>query len=430
MATLKTAELKINGDRLWGSLMEMAKIGATPKGGVCRLALTDLDRQGRDLFVRWCREAGCTVKVDRMGNIFARRAGRNNDLAPVGTGSHLDSQPTGGRFDGVYGVLAGLEVIRTLNDLGLETERPVEASVWTNEEGSRFAPAMVASGVYAGVFTLEYGLSRADADGLTMGEELQRIGYAGTEPVGGRTVHAFFETHIEQGPILEAEGQTIGVVTDAQGQRWYELTLTGQDSHAGPTPMPVRRDALLGAARVIQLVNEIGLKHAPRAVSTVGMINSYPNSRNVIPGRTFLTVDFRCPDNDELARMDAELKEGVARIAAQGRLEFDLKQIFQYDCVHFDESCVAMVRAGAQALGYSTRDIVSGAGHDACYMSQVTPTAMIFVPCIGGISHNEIEDAKPEWIEAGGNVLLQAMLAKANELPVAAAAVEAAGVLA
>ena len=430
MATLKTAELKINGDRLWGSLMEMAKIGATPKGGVCRLALTDLDRQGRDLFVRWCREAGCTVKVDRMGNIFARRAGRNNDLAPVGTGSHLDSQPTGGRFDGVYGVLAGLEVIRTLNDLGLETERPVEASVWTNEEGSRFAPAMVASGVYAGVFTLEYGLSRADADGLTMGEELQRIGYAGTEPVGGRAVHAFFETHIEQGPILEAEGQTIGVVTDAQGQRWYELTLTGQDSHAGPTPMPVRRDALLGAARVIQLVNEIGLKHAPRAVSTVGMINSYPNSRNVIPGRTFLTVDFRCPDNDELARMDAELKEGVARIAAQGRLEFDLKQIFQYDCVHFDESCVAMVRAGAQALGYSTRDIVSGAGHDACYLSQVTPTAMIFVPCIGGISHNEIEDAKPEWIEAGGNVLLQAMLAKANQLPVAAAAVEAAGVLA
>ena len=430
MATLKTAELKINGDRLWGSLMEMAKIGATPKGGVCRLALTDLDRQGRDLFVRWCREAGCTVKVDRMGNIFARRAGRNNDLAPVGTGSHLDSQPTGGRFDGVYGVLAGLEVIRTLNDLGLETERPVEASVWTNEEGSRFAPAMVASGVYAGVFTLEYGLSRADADGLTMGEELQRIGYAGTEPVGGRAVHAFFETHIEQGPILEAEGQTIGVVTDAQGQRWYELTLTGQDSHAGPTPMPVRRDALLGAARVIQLVNEIGLNHAPRAVSTVGMINSYPNSRNVIPGRTFLTVDFRCPDNDELARMDAELKEGVARIAAQGRLEFDLKQIFQYDCVHFDESCVAMVRAGAQALGYSTRDIVSGAGHDACYMSQVTPTAMIFVPCIGGISHNEIEDAKPEWIEAGGNVLLQAMLAKANELPVTAAAVEAVGVLA
>ena len=411
-------ELKINADRLWGSLMEMAKIGATPKGGVCRLALTDLDRDGRDLFVKWCTEAGCTVKVDAMGNIFARRPGRNNHLAPVGTGSHLDSQPTGGRFDGVYGVLAGLEVIRTLNDLGIETERPVEASVWTNEEGSRFAPAMVASGVYAGVFTLEYGLSRADADGKTMGEELKRIGYAGSEPVGGRPVHAFFETHIEQGPILEAEGQTIGIVTDAQGQRWYELVLTGQESHAGPTPMGVRRDALLGAAKVIQLVNEIGLAHAPVAVSTVGMINSYPNSRNVIPGKAFLTVDFRCPDNEELTKMDAELKAGVARIAAAGKLEHELKQIFQYDCVHFDESCVQMVREGAQALGYTARNIVSGAGHDACYMSKVTPTAMIFVPCIGGISHNEIEDAKPEWIAAGGNVLLRAMLAKANELPI------------
>jgi N-carbamoyl-L-amino-acid hydrolase len=397
--------------------MEMAKIGATPKGGVCRLALTDLDKQARDLFVQWCEEAGCTVKVDQMGNIFARRPGRNNHLAPVGTGSHLDSQPTGGRFDGVYGVLAGLEVIRSLNDHGIETERPVEASVWTNEEGSRFAPAMVASGVYAGVFTLEYGLSRADAEGKTMGEELKRIGYAGSEPVGGRPVHAFFETHIEQGPILEAEGQTIGVVTDAQGQRWYELLLTGQDSHAGPTPMPVRRDALLGAAKVIQLVNQIGLAHAPVAVSTVGMLKVFPNSRNVIPGKVFLTVDFRCPDNDELAKMDAELQAGVAKIAAESRLEHDLKQIFQYDCVHFDESCVAMVREGARKLGYTTRNIVSGAGHDACYMSKVSPTAMVFVPCIGGISHNEIEDARPEWIEAGGNVLLQAMLAKANELP-------------
>jgi N-carbamoyl-L-amino-acid hydrolase len=409
--------MRINGDRLWASLMEMAKIGATPKGGVCRLTLTDLDKQGRDLFVQWCQEAGCTVKVDRMGNIFARRPGRNNNLAPVGTGSHLDSQPTGGRFDGVYGVLAGLEVIRTLNDLKIETERPVEASVWTNEEGSRFAPAMVGSGVYAGVFSLDYGHSRTDQQGKTIGEELARIGYLGSEPMGNRPVHAFFETHIEQGPILEHEGQTIGVVTDAQGQRWYELVLTGQDSHAGPTPMPVRRDALLGAAKVIQLVNEIGLKHAPLAVSTVGMLNVFPNSRNVIPGKVFLTVDFRCPVNDELAKMDAELKEGVAKIAAAGRLEHDLKQIFQYDCVHFDESCVEMVRSGAKRLGYSTREIVSGAGHDACYMSKVTPTAMVFVPCVGGISHNEIEDAKPEWIEAGGNVLFQAMLAKANELP-------------
>ena len=411
------ADIRIDGNRLWASLMEMAKIGATPKGGVCRLTLTDLDKQSRDLFIQWCKDAGCTVKVDRMGNIFARRPGRNDSLAPVGTGSHLDTQPTGGRFDGVYGVLAGLEVIRTLNDHGIETERPVEASVWTNEEGSRFAPAMVGSGVYAGVFTLEYGHSRTDQQGKTMGEELERIGYLGSEPMGNRPVHAFFETHIEQGPILEHEGQTIGVVTDAQGQRWYELVLTGQESHAGPTPMGVRRDALLGAAKVVQLVNEIGLKHAPVAVSTVGMLNVHPNSRNVIPGKVFLTVDFRCPDNAELTQMDAELKAGVAKIAAAGKLERDLKQIFQYDCVHFDESCVEMVRAGAKRLGYTTRDIVSGAGHDACYMSTVTPTAMVFVPCIGGISHNEIEDAKPEWIEAGGNVLFQAMLAKANELP-------------
>ena len=411
------ADLKIDGDRLWASLTEMAKIGATPKGGVCRLTLTDLDKQSRDLFIEWCKDAGCSVKVDRMGNIFARRPGRNDSLAPVGTGSHLDTQPTGGRFDGVYGVLAGLEVIRTLNDHGIETERPVEASVWTNEEGSRFAPAMVGSGVYAGVFTLDYGHSRTDPEGKTLGAELKRIGYLGSEPMGNRPVHAFFETHIEQGPILEHEGQTIGVVTDAQGQRWYELVLTGQDSHAGPTPMPVRKDALLGAARVIQLVNEIGLAHAPLAVSTVGMLNVFPNSRNVIPGKVFLTVDFRCPDNAELLQMDAELKAGVAKIAAAAELEHELKQIFQYDCVHFDASCVEMVRSGAKRLGYTTRDIVSGAGHDACYMSKVTPTAMVFVPCIGGISHNEIEDAKPEWIEAGGNVLLQAMLAKANELP-------------
>ena len=408
-------ELRIDGGRLWASLMEMARIGATAKGGVCRLALTDLDRASRDLFLGWCRDAGCTVKVDAMGNLFARRAGRDDTLAPVGTGSHLDSQPTGGRFDGVYGVLAGLEVIRTLNDRGMETERPIEISVWTNEEGSRFAPAMVGSGVYAGVFTLDYGHSRAAADGTTIGDELKRIGYLGSEPMGDRPVHAFFETHIEQGPILEHEGQTIGVVTHAQGQRWYELVLTGQESHAGPTPMAVRRDALLGAAKVVQLVNAIGLAHAPLAVSTVGMLEVFPGSRNVIPGRTFLTIDFRCPDDAELLEMDAELKAGVARIATDGALEHDLEQIFQYDCVQFDESCVDAVRSGAKRLGYRTREIVSGAGHDACYLSKVTPTAMIFVPCIGGISHNEIEDAKPEWIEAGGNVLLQAVLAKSNE---------------
>jgi beta-ureidopropionase / N-carbamoyl-L-amino-acid hydrolase len=416
-AQLKSLDdaITVNGKRLWDSLMEMGKIGATAKGGVCRLALTDLDKQGRDLFVRWAKEAGCTISVDQMGNVFARRAGTDDSLPAVVTGSHADSQPTGGRFDGIYGVLGGLEVIRSLNDHGIETRRPVEAVIWTNEEGSRFAPAMVASGVFAGVFTLEYGLSRADVDGKTMGQELERIGYAGNVPCGGRPIHAAFELHIEQGPILETEDVTIGVVTHAQGQRWYEVVLTGQESHAGPTPMPRRRDALLGAAKIIQLVNKIGLDHAPFACATVGMIQNHPNSRNVIPGRVFFTVDFRHPDDAVLAQMDAELRAGVAAIVAESRLELtSLEQIFYYKPIAFDDDCVTSVRAGALKFGYSHRDIVSGAGHDACYLAQVAPTSMVFVPCIGGISHNEIEDAKPEWIEAGANVLLHAMLERAQ----------------
>lgn len=415
-AILKPAQapLSINGSRLWNSLMEMAKIGATAKGGVCRLALTDLDREGRDLFVRWAREAGCTISLDQMGNVFARRAGRDNSLAPVITGSHADSQPTGGRFDGILGVLGGLEVIRSLNDHGISTDRPVEVVIWTNEEGSRFAPAMVASGVFAGVFTLDYGLSRADVDGKTMGEELARIGYAGDQPMG-KPIHAAFELHIEQGPILETEGQTIGVVTHAQGQRWYEVAFTGQESHAGPTPMPRRRDALLGAARVVDLVNQIGHAHAPYACATVGMLQVYPNSRNVIPGRVFFTVDLRHPDDTVLLEMDAKLRAGIARIAEQSQVEVSrLEQIFYYAPVTFDADCVASVRAGAELFGYSHRDIVSGAGHDACYLAQVAPTSMVFVPCVGGISHNEIEDATPAWIEAGGNVLLHAMLGRAG----------------
>jgi N-carbamoyl-L-amino-acid hydrolase len=410
-----TEALSVNGARLWDSLMEMAKIGATPKGGVCRLALTDLDKQGRDLFVRWAKEAGCTISVDRMGNVFARRAGIDDSLSPVVTGSHADSQPTGGRFDGIYGVLGGLEVIRSLNDRGIRTQRAIETVIWTNEEGSRFAPAMVASGVFAGVFTEEYGLSRADVDGKTVGEELKRIGYAGDIPCGGRAIHAAFELHIEQGPILEAEGKTIGVVHAAQGQRWYEVVLTGQESHAGPTPMPRRRDALLGTARVIQLVNEIGLKYAPYACATVGMVQVHPNSRNVIPGRVFFTIDFRHPEDAVLAQMDADLRAAVAQIAESGKLELTkLEQIFYYKPVAFDGDCVASVRAAAERFGYSHRDIVSGAGHDACYLAQVAPTSMVFVPCVGGISHNEIEDATPEWIEAGANVLLHAMLERAQ----------------
>ena len=406
---------RVNGRRLWDSLMEMAQIGATPKGGVCRLALTDLDKQGRDLFVRWAKEAGCTIGIDRMGNVFARRAGSDDSLPPVITGSHADSQPTGGKFDGIYGVLGGLEVIRTLNDHGIVTRHPIEVVIWTNEEGSRFAPAMVSSGVFAGVFTLDYGLSRADVDGKTMGEELARIGYAGDLPVGGRAIHAAFELHIEQGPILETEATTIGVVHAAQGQRWYEVVLTGQESHAGPTPMPRRRDALLGAAKVIQLVNAIGHKYAPYACATVGMLQVHPNSRNVIPGRVFFTVDLRHPEDAVLAQMDAELRAGIAAAASDAKVDVSkLEQIFYYAPVAFDTDCVNSVRAAAERFGYSHRDIVSGAGHDACYLAQVAPTAMVFVPCIGGISHNEIEDATPEWIEAGANVLLHAMLGRAG----------------
>lgn len=408
-------DLRLDGARLWDSLMEMAKVGATQKGGSCRLALTDFDKQGRDLFVRWCKEAGSTIRIDRMGNIFARRSGRSDHLAPVMTGSHLDTQPTGGRFDGVYGVLAGLEVIRTLNDLDHVTERPIEVAVWTNEEGSRFPPAMVSSGVFAGVFDLEYGLSRADPQGRTLGEELARIGYAGTEDVGGREVHAFFEAHIEQGPILEAENKTIGIVTAAMGQRWYELTFNGVESHAGPTPMNRRKDALLGAARAVELVNRIGLDNAPLACATVGMINAYPNSRNVIPGRVFLTVDFRHSEEAVMTAMDQALEAGVRRIAADIGLNLDFKRIFHYAPVQFDKDCIETVREATKECGHDMRDIVSAAGHDACYMARVAPTSMIFVPCIDGISHNEVEDAKPEWITAGGDVLLRAVVSKANE---------------
>ena len=405
--------LIINGGRLWDSLMEMAKIGPTEKGGSCRLALTDLDREARDLFVQWCRDAGCSISVDQMGNIFAQRPGTDPDLPPVVAGSHLDTQPTGGRFDGVYGVLTGLEVIRSLNDHGIQTRYPIEAACWTNEEGSRFAPAMVASGVFAGIYDLEYGLSRADSAGRTMGQELERIGYAGDQPMG-RPLHAYFEAHIEQGPILVEEGIEIGVVTDAQGQRWYELELTGTESHAGPTPMDRRHDALLGAARVISLVNDTGLANAPLACATVGMVNVHPNSRNVIPGRVFLTIDIRHPDDQILSQMDQTIREGVQRIADQGGLSFELEQIFYYAPVPFDSSCVEAVDGAAQSCGYSARKIVTGAGHDACFIAHAAPTSMVFIPCIDGISHNEVEDIEPEWSTAGANVMFHAILDKAE----------------
>ena len=405
--------LRIDGQRLWDSLMEMARIGATDKGGVCRLALTDLDKQSRDLFTRWCEQAGCRISVDAAGNIFARRPGRNDSLPPVMTGSHLDSQPTGGKFDGAYGVLAGLEVLRTLNDGAVETEAPVEVVVWTNEEGSRFAPAMMGSGVYAGLFGLEEIYAARDVDGVSFGEALERIGYKG-EARGRPAVGAYFEAHIEQGPILEAERKTIGVVTGAQGQRWYEITLAGMEAHAGPTPMARRRDALVGASRLVQAVNRIGNEFQPYACATVGMMQVHPNSRNVIPGRVFMTVDFRHPEDERLAAMDAALRKEVEAIAAEGRLEPELKQILHFPATPFDAGCIDAVRAGAERFGYSHRDIISGAGHDAVYVAKVAPAGMIFVPCEGGISHNEIENATREDLAAGCQVLLQAVLDKAG----------------
>ena len=407
--------LTVNGERLWTSLMELAQIGATEKGGVCRLAASDLDGMARRLFIRWCEEAGCAVSIDHIGNIFARRPGRYSDRAPVMAGSHLDTQPTGGRFDGAYGVMAGLEVVRTLNDLGYETEAPVEIVAWTNEEGSRFSPAMVGSGVFAGVFDLAYGLARPDnVSGVELGAELKRIGFAGPAPVGGRPVAAYFEAHIEQGPILEAAGLPIGIVTGAQGQRWYEITVTGQEAHAGPTPMPRRRDALVGAARMIDAVNQIGHAHAPYACATVGFVQVSPNSRNTIPGRVFFTVDFRHPQDDALSAMDRELRAACVKAAATQSLEVAVEEFWYFPPTPFDPRLVCAVRAAAEAQGYKHQDIVSGAGHDAVYMARVAPAAMIFVPCVGGISHNEIEDAKPEDLTAGCAVLLNAVLESAD----------------
>jgi len=407
--------LTIDGERLWRSLMEMARIGATKKGGVCRLALTDLDREGRALFIRWCQEAGCTVSVDGIGNIFARRPGRNPNLAPVLTGSHLDTQPTGGKFDGAYGVLAGLEVIRTLNDLNYVTEAPVEVVVWTNEEGSRFSPPMIGSGAFAGVFDLKEGLARPDnLTGVPLGAELERIGFAGSMPVGGRAVAAYFEAHIEQGPILEDQQKPVGIVTGAQGQRWYEITVTGQEAHAGPTPMKKRRDALVGASRMIDAVNRIGLAHPPYACATVGFVQVSPNSRNTIPGRVFFAVDFRHPEDATLTAMDMELRAACGEVAGAIGLECEVKEFWYFPPTPFDKVCVESVRNATQTLGYPHMDIISGAGHDAVYMARVAPTAMIFVPCVGGISHNEIEDAKPDDLAMGCAVLLNAVLERAN----------------
>ena len=406
--------LRINGERLWSSLMELAQIGATPKGGVCRLTLTDLDKQGRDLVTRWAREAGMSVTIDKIGNVFMRRPGRNNSLPPIMTGSHIDTQPTGGKFDGNYGVLAGLEVVRTLNDHGIETEAPIEVAFWTNEEGSRFVPVMMGSGVFAKAFTLEHAYAATDVDGKTVKDELARIGYIGDEEPGEHPIGAYFEAHIEQGPVLEDADVTIGVVQGVLGIRWFDCTVTGMEAHAGPTPMALRKDAMQVATRLMQEVVAAAHRYPPHGRGTVGMVHVFPNSRNVIPGRVKFSIDLRNSTDALVDQMVDEVKAFAARLQAETGLGIQIDLVSSYPAQAFHPDCTEAVARAAQALGYSHMPAVSGAGHDAVYTARLAPSGMIFIPCKDGISHNEIEDAQPGHVAAGCNVLLHAMLERAG----------------
>ena len=406
--------LRINGQRLWDSLMELAKIGATPKGGVCRLTLTELDRQGRDLVTRWGREAGLEVTIDKIGNGFMRRPGRNNALPPIVAGSHIDTQPTGGKFDGNYGVLSALEVVRTLNDHKIETEAPVEVAFWTNEEGSRFVPVMMGSGVFAKVFTLEHAYAATDTEGKSVKDELTRIGYVGPQEPGDHPIGTYFEAHIEQGPVLEDADVTIGVVQGVLGIRWFDCTVTGMEAHAGPTPMALRKDAMQVAARIMQEVVACALRHQPHGRGTVGMVQVHPNSRNVIPGRVKFSIDLRNSTDALVDTMADEVKAFAAKAASESGLDVKIEMVSSYPAQAFHEDCKGAVARAAQELGYSNMPAVSGAGHDAVYMARLAPSGMIFIPCKDGISHNEIESATPEHITAGANVLLHAMLERAG----------------
>jgi beta-ureidopropionase / N-carbamoyl-L-amino-acid hydrolase len=402
----------IDRERLWSSLMELATIGATPKGGVRRVTLTPADREGRERFALWCREAGLELRVDAIGNMFARRAGKDAGAAPVVMGSHLDTQPNGGRFDGAYGVMAGLEVVRALNDAGTMTRAPLEVACWTNEEGSRFVPTMMGSGVFAGVYSLEDVLKNKDTDGVSVRDALEAIGYRGE--ARPHTVGAYFEAHIEQGPVLEDTRTTIGVVQGALGQRWFDILITGQDAHAGPTPMHLRKDAMLAAAQLTLEVNRIATSFPDSARGTVGHVQVKPNSRNVIPGEVRMTVDLRNARDATLSSMREELERQARAVAQERRVAIDLKEVVYFPPSEFAPVLVGRVRAAAERLGFSHRDIVSGAAHDAVYLARVAPTAMVFVPCEGGISHNEIENARPEDLAAGCSVMLEAVLATAG----------------
>lgn len=410
----KNRMLHVNAERLWTSLMDMAKVGPGLSGGNNRQALTDADAAGRALFRSWCEQEGMVINVDRMGTMFAMRAGSDADANGVYLGSHLDTQPTGGRFDGVLGVLAGLEVVRTLNDLGIATCRPIVVTNWANEEGSRFAPPMLSSGVFAGVHSLEFAHSRTDAEGRTYGEELARIGWMGTQQVGARRMHAYLEYHIEQGPILEAESKAIGVVTHCQGFRWVEITLTGRESHTGSTPMTNRVDASLAMSRIIEMVHSLVMANQPNALGGVGHAIFSPNSRNVLPRQVTFTVDLRSPDRAMLEGLTHQMCGEAERIASAIGVACKMDIVGKFDPVAFDPSLVSMVRSTAEMLELSNMDIVSGAGHDACWIAGIAPTTMIMCPCVDGVSHNEAEKIYPEWAAAGADVLLNAALSCAN----------------
>jgi N-carbamoyl-L-amino-acid hydrolase len=403
------SNIRINSARLWVSLEDMAKIGPGVAGGCNRQTLTDADGQGRHLFQSWCQAAGMTMGVDTMGNMFATRPGTDPAALPVYMGSHLDTQPTGGKYDGVLGVLGALEVVRTMNDLGIKSRHPIVVTNWTNEEGARFAPAMLASGVFAGIHTEDYAKTREDLDGKVFGEELRRIGWEGTEKVGARQMHAMFELHIEQGPILEAGGKDIGVVTHGQGLWWLEITLTGKDAHTGSTPMAMRVNAGLGMARITERVHQIAMSHQPNAVGAVGQVKMFPNSRNVIPGKVIFTVDIRSPEQAKLDAMRAEVERAAHAVARELGLGIAIEAVGHFDPVTFSPDLVEVVRGHAERLGFSHTDIVSGAGHDACWINRVAPTVMIMCPCVDGLSHNEAEAITPEWAAAGTNVLFHAV---------------------
>lgn len=407
--------MHVNQDRLWDSLMEMAKIGALPAGGCCRMALSAEDGAGRDLFVRWCLEAGCEIAIDQVGNIFARRPGRDVSAPAVATGSHLDTQPHGGKFDGIYGVLAGLEVVRTLNDHGIETALPIDVIVWTNEEASRFYPPLTGSSAFVGALDTAFVHAIETVDGTLVRDDLAAIGYLGAERPGARLLDSFFEVHIEQGPVLEAQDKTIGVVTQIQGLRFMSVTVDGEDGHAGTLPMDLRRDALTGAARMILFLNELARDTDEAARITVGSLQVSPNSGSTVPGRVRFTIDCRHPDADVLVGLQQTIHRRLPEIAAEARLEIAIVDDMEKQPVHFDAAIQRLIQQAADGLGLPNRPILSGAGHDAMNLAKRVPTGMIFIPCAGGVSHNEAESAHPADIAAGADVLLHALLSRAGK---------------